>query len=239
MKSKVYLLPELLEEAGISRSQLALWEQAKLVRADGTTSDKVPFYTQSALDKVIDIKRLHELGYRIEDIQKIIKKVGLPGSGMPPGKEGKPDRFITVGELADAVGISPRAIKHWEDKGIIEPDMRSQGGFRLYSEGYIFLCQLIKDLQLFGYSLEEIKLLADLLREFLTIRSAPEEGAAAGRVSRLEEMLSQIKNLGSKIDLYKEGIERWEELIKKKRKEISALLNQSKKQLGIMAKKDE
>ena len=51
----------------------------------------------------------------------------------------KNNSYLTVGNLADKIGVSPRTIKHWEDKGIIEPDMRSDGGFRLYS-ATMFTC---------------------------------------------------------------------------------------------------
>ena len=84
------------------------------------------------------------------------------------------DSFLTVGNLAERSGVSPRTIKHWEDKGIIEPDMRTEGGFRLYSESYVFLCQLIRDLQLFGYTLEEIKAVSDDVRTLLAIEADPE-----------------------------------------------------------------
>lgn len=238
MKKTVYLFTELLEEVDIGRDQIELWERTKLIRADGITSDKVPFYTKGTLEKIHDIKKLHDLGYRLDDIQKIIKKVGLPGTGMPVGKETKPGRFLTVGELAEKVGVSSRAIKHWEDKGIIEPDMRSEGGFRLYSEGYILLCQLIKDLQLFGYTLEEIKTIADLLREFMAVKSAWETGSPEVKTPRLEAMLHQIKVLNNKICLFKDGIERWEELLKKKKKEVSTLINHSKKQRSNKGQKN-
>jgi len=239
MKKSLYLLNELLEEADTSRDNIELWEREKLIRADGITSDKIPFYTKNTLDKIRYIKKLQELGYRLDDIQKIIKKVGLPGSGAQAAKGVKPGRFLTVGGLAEKVGVSSRAIKHWEDKGIIEPDMRSEGGFRLYSDGYVYLCQLIKDLQLFGYSLEEIKTISDLFREFLTIKSDLEPGAPEDRILRLEEMLAQTKVLNNKMNQFKAGIERWEELLKKKKKEISSLINQGKKQCSNKGKQNE
>ncbi len=48
--------------------------------------------------------------------------------------------------------------------------MRSEGGFRLYSKGYVHLCKLIQDLQLFGYTLEEIKAISDYFRDFLAFQ---------------------------------------------------------------------
>ena len=88
-----------------------------------------------------------------------------------------------MGALAEKVGVSPRTIKHWEDMGIIEPNMRSEGGFRYYSDAYIYLCNLIKDLQLFNYSLVDIKMISDLFRYYLAIQQQP-DSSPAGRKGR-------------------------------------------------------
>ena len=217
------LRERLLSQAGITEEELEEWERIKLVKPDGLTEDKTLFYTKETLDKVLHVKKLLEVGYQLDHILKIIKKVGLPRGQEKKGKPARLHEYLTVGGLAQHVGISPRAVKHWEDKGIIEPDMRSEGGFRLYSETYIFLCQLIRDLQLFGYSLEEIKTVSDQFRDFLAIDSDISTYPADETVRKLEEMTKKINHLQDRMDLLKVGIERWENLLKKKKKEISGL----------------
>ena len=151
MNEKAYILDEFTKTAGIKKEDLELWEKLKLLKPIGFTEDKIPFYTHETLEKVAHIKKLIDLGYQPEEIQKIIKKIGLPQKSVEKPQKAKITQYLTVGSLAEKVNISPRTIKHWEDKGILEPDMRSEGGFRMYSEYYVFLCQLIKDLQLFEY----------------------------------------------------------------------------------------
>ncbi len=237
MKKKLLFKDELLTEAGIDEKILGKWQRIKLIKPDGITSDNMPFYSRRNLERVLLVKRLFDLGYQLEDIQKIIKKVGLPGTGSNNGKSAKTSEFLTVGGLAERVGVSSRAIKHWEEKGIIEPDMRSEGGFRLYPELYIYLCKLIKDLQLFGYSLEEIKDMSSLFRNFLAIEDDLNSGDVETNSRRLDEMQQKIRMLEEKIDHFKAGIERWEDLLKKKKKEISALKSQNKKRLKTKGKK--
>ncbi|MFA9453987.1 MAG: MerR family transcriptional regulator, partial [Candidatus Aminicenantaceae bacterium] len=175
----------------------------------------------------------------LEHIQKIIKKVGIPRSGENQGPLERMHRFLTVGDLADRVGISPRAVKHWEDKGIIEPEMRSEGGFRLYSDNYVYLCQLIKDLQHFGYSLEEIKAISDLFRDFLAINQNLSSFSSTEAARKLESMTDNIKHFVKKMDLFKAGMERWESLLKKKKREISSLKSQINKRREKEAHKQE
>ena len=41
------------------------------------------------------------------------------------------DRTFTIGELAREFDITPRAIRHYEDQGLLEPERRGQ--HRIYS----------------------------------------------------------------------------------------------------------
>jgi DNA-binding transcriptional MerR regulator len=229
MNKDLMSLEDLARESGVAAESLAEWGKAKLLKPAGFTEGKTPLFAAAGLDRVAHIKRLADLGYGTEEILKIIKKVGLPrdGHGRKPAAHG--DSFLTVGNLAERSGVSPRTIKHWEDKGIIEPDMRTEGGFRLYSESYVFLCQLIRDLQLFGYSLEEVKAVSDDVRTLLAIEADPGSFTPAEVEKRLAAMLEAIQALFDKMKLLEEGIERWQDLLKKKRKDILALQAKNKK----------
>jgi DNA-binding transcriptional MerR regulator len=226
MKKIVSIRSDLLAQTGVREEELAAWEEDKLVRPDGISDEGIPFYTAVTVQKIHQIKKLVDLGYATGDIQKIIRKVGLPLEEPKGGKGNKISEFLTIGGLAERAGISTRTIKHWEDKGIIESDMRSEGGFRLYSEVYVYLCHLIKDLQLFGFSLEDIKGMADQYREFLAMRGDPSLFSAESRETKLKGMRERLAGLQAKIDSYKEGLSRWDDLLKKMKKDLSAIKGQ-------------
>lgn len=223
MNKDVITLDDLARKIGVSSDRLAEWTKAKLLKPDGFGDGKAPLFSAGSLERVAHIRRLADLGYGTEEILKIIKKVGLPRDERGRKRAPDKDRFLTVGNLAERSGVSPRTLKHWEDKGIIEPDMRTEGGFRLYSESYVFLCKLIRDLQLFGYTLDEVKAVSDDVRTFLAIEAAPNSFPRAEVEKKLEAMLGAIQGLFDKMKLLEEGIERWEDLLKKKRKDILAI----------------
>ena len=229
MEKAIFIRDELMEKLNISDTDLKKWEHLKLVIPSGFTDHKIPCYSDEAIQIIKHIQKLLELGYDLEEIQKIVKKVGLPKTGKTGVKLSEANQYLTVGNLAEKVGVSPRTIKYWEAKGIIEPDMRSEGGFRLYSEIYIYLCQLILDLQLFGYTLENIKLVSDYFREFLEIQNDFTVFSIPEVDRKLDNMLDEIKALFDKMQLFKEGIQRWEDLLKKKKKEIVQIKNQNMK----------
>lgn len=229
---------EFLARYGIPEPDFREWEKLKLVRPVGFTDDKRPLYADDTAERVRHIQRLAELGYRPEEVEKILKKVGLPRAVEKKQPKKDPDQYLTVGNLAERVGLSPRTIKHWEDKGIIEPDMRTEGGFRLYSGVYVYLCELIRDLQLFGYTLEEIKTASDHFRYFLAVQENLDAFPKADVAARLDAMLADIRVLFDKMNLLEKGIKRWRDLLKKKRKEILELKKKNQKR-GHHERKDE
>ena len=221
MENNVFSFEELVKQTSISPEDLLAWEKARLLLPVGYNGKSNPFYDEEQLEKIRKIQQLKELGYKTEDIRKIIRKVGFPSTSS--ANHGKGPQFLTVGNLAEKIGISPRTIKHWEEKGIIEPDMRSQGGFRLYRNSYVFFCELIRDLQLFGYTLEEIKRISDYFRLFMQVKENPEKFSHQEMQDNMNEMLEAIEKLLKKTKLLKGGINRWETLVKRKKKELLLL----------------
>lgn len=225
---------EFIKEAKISKKVLKEWETIKIIKPAGSTEDNIPFYNPQAVERVNNIKKFLDMGYTIDDIQQILKKVGLPNNSGDPEKAKEVQKHLTIGGLAERVGVSSRTIKHWEDKGIIEADMRSEGGFRLYSQAFVYLCNLIKDLQLFGYTLEQVKTNSDHFRDFLAVEENINTYSIEETANKLDTMLLAIEELTGRMNLLKQGISRWEELITKKKKEINALKkkNQKRKKTG-------
>ncbi len=67
-----------------------------------------------------------------------------------------------IGEVADRTGVTQRTLRFYEEKGLLNPAERMEGGFRLYSEQDIEHIELIKRLQsLLNLSLAEIKEMVD------------------------------------------------------------------------------
>ena len=237
MANNIFLRKDFLKETSITEKNLHEFESNGLIKPAGITEDKTAFYTKGSVEQISMLKSLMDLGYGIAEIQKIVKKIGLPNNSKIQQEEKSMEQYITISSLADQVGVSPRTIKHWEEKGIIESEMRSTGGFRLYSQIYVFMCKLVKDLQHFNYSLEEIKTISDYFREFLLISSDLNHYSPKEAEVRLDAMSSAIIQLYSKMNLLKEGIARWEGLLKTKQKEIHSLKAKNSKRKSAKVEK--
>jgi DNA-binding transcriptional MerR regulator len=224
----VYTIDELAQRTGIDRETLERWTDRGLLRA-GTASSGAAFYGESVAARSEHIRKLIDLGYEEADVGKILRKIGLPEEARDEPDIGGREKLLTVGALAEGAGVSPRTIKHWEDKGIIEPDARSEGGFRLYRDYYVYLCQLIQDLQHFGYSLDEIKRISDYFRDFDAMRNEPDTYPHDEAEEKLGEMVAEIDRLFETMKRLRSGIDRWEKLLNKHKRLVADLRRANEK----------
>ncbi|MDP9020679.1 MAG: MerR family transcriptional regulator [Actinomycetota bacterium] len=70
---------------------------------------------------------------------------------------------MQIGEVAGAVGLSLRTIRHYEEVGLVPPSGRTNGGFRLYTDDDVARLRLVKHMKPLEFTLEE-------LRELLHVR---------------------------------------------------------------------
>lgn len=64
---------------------------------------------------------------------------------------------MKIGEFAKQVGVSVRAIRYYEEFGLLRPEQRSRGGFRLYGPENRKRLAVINFLKEIGLSLTEIR----------------------------------------------------------------------------------
>lgn len=111
-----------------------------------------------------------------------------------------------IGEVAEAVGLSLRTIRHYEEVGLVPASDRTAGGFRLYTDADIDRLRLVKQMKPLEFSLEEMK---DLLqvREQLA-------GAADG---------TECKPLAERLSMYAQAAERRCEKLREQLAAVSAV----------------
>jgi DNA-binding transcriptional MerR regulator len=84
---------------------------------------------------------------------------------------------LQIGEVADRTGVTQRTLRFYEERGLLRPPSRMDGGFRLYSENDVARVEQIKRMQsLLGLTLAEIKEMveAEEVREELNATYRPD-----------------------------------------------------------------
>lgn len=64
---------------------------------------------------------------------------------------------ISISALSIAYGLTPEALRYYEEKGLLSPDRTASSGFRRFSIADVQRLGIIKGLQRQGFSLDEIK----------------------------------------------------------------------------------
>jgi len=92
------------------------------------------------------------------------------------------DKKMTSGEIAKAAGVSQKAVRLYDEKGLLKPADYSEGNYRLYDEASLQILEKIVALKQIGFSLEEIR-----------------DNLVAGDAVDIEEALRiQLKNMEDK-----------------------------------------
>ena len=130
------------------------------------------------------------------------------------------EAYLQIGEVAERTGVTQRTLRFYEEKGLLRPPSRMDGGFRLYSESDVGRVEQVRKLQnLLGVTLAEIKEMVDaeeILRE-LRAQYRPESALAEKRrqLERATEVVqAQYAIVGQKTQQMEEMKGQLEERLK-------------------------
>ena len=116
-------------------------------------------------------------------------------------------KTMTRGELAKECGVNIEALRYYEKRRLIDPPMRSEIGYRLYSKEDAARIRFIRNAQKLGFTLNEIL-------ELLKLRVNKNESCESvlkKTKKKLNEVEQKIRGLKSMKKVLKKIINRCEE----------------------------
>jgi DNA-binding transcriptional MerR regulator len=149
------------------------------------------------------------------------------------------EAYLQIGEVAERTGVTQRTLRFYEEKGLLKPPSRMEGGFRLYSEEDVKRVEQIRRLQdLLGVTLAEIKEMVEaheVLRQ-LKAQYRP-EAAIAEKRRQLEKAIEvtnrqyaivsqkaeQLQELKSQIEERLKIFQRWSKELDEMERKAAAL----------------
>lgn len=111
---------------------------------------------------------------------------------------------MRIGELADAAGMTTKALRFYEARGLLPPPQRTASGYRDYPDDAVVRLAFIRDAQLAGLTLAEI---ASVLEMKDSGRGSCEHTVALldrhlaeldGRIAALVEMRARLRELADR-----------------------------------------
>ncbi|MEW2358727.1 MerR family transcriptional regulator [Spirillospora sp. NPDC029432] len=100
---------------------------------------------------------------------------------------------MRIGELAERAGVSTRALRYYEEHGLISA-RRESNGYRRYAESDVRLVQQIRSLLAAGFTLEDTRPFVECLRAGREVGEACPEPVAVYR-RKLAEIDAEIRTL--------------------------------------------
>ena len=109
-----------------------------------------------------------------------------------PSNEG----FLQIGEAAEQTGLTQRTLRYYEEKGLLRPPSRMDGGFRLYSQDDIERVENIRQLkELLGFSLADIKEMIEAEDVRIQVKAQWRKDAAiAEKVEEIKKALAATRH---------------------------------------------
>jgi DNA-binding transcriptional MerR regulator len=105
---------------------------------------------------------------------------------------------VRIGELAERVGVTGKAIRYYEEVGLVPAPPRSEGGYRLYSADDERRLRFIATARRVGFAFGEIKeMLA--LRERGRPPCAYVANAVERRILEIDQQQAQLRALKSEL----------------------------------------
>jgi MerR family transcriptional regulator, repressor of the yfmOP operon len=127
-----------------------------------------------------------------------------------PGGRADHEELLGIGAAAAQAGVSERALRYYQQLGLLEPACTTPGGLRRYSGDDLARVARIRELQtLLGLNLDEIAIvlrnedrLAQIRRAYQDTRTSDEERSQLGR-----ECLTLLESLRETVESKRAALE--------------------------------
>lgn len=97
-----------------------------------------------------------------------------------------------IGQAAKASGLSAKMIRHYEDIGLIGKALRSESGYRRYSESELHTLRFIKQARTLGFSIKQIEALLGLWQN-QSRSSSRVKALALEHIAELERKIGEMQ----------------------------------------------
>ena len=146
------------------------------------------------------------------------------------------EAYLQIGEVAERTGVTQRTLRFYEEKGLLRPPTRMDGGFRLYSERDVKRVEHIRRLQdLLGVALAEIKEMVEAEEVLRELRAQYRPDSAIDEKRR--QLQRAIEVVQAQYGIVKQKTEQMEEM-KAQLKERLKTFDRWMKELNELARKE-
>ena len=117
------------------------------------------------------------------------------------GKFTREEVMFKIGQLAKLAEVTPDTVRYYEKQGMMDHNVRTEGGYRLYTEQDLQRLRFIRYAKQLGFTLETIA-------ELLSIRVDPEHHTCQESKSIVDARLSEVESKLAELTRMRESLKR-------------------------------
>ncbi|HLH47317.1 MAG TPA: MerR family transcriptional regulator [Acidimicrobiales bacterium] len=147
---------------------------------------------------------------------------------MPAEADRGTERLVGIGEAAAKAGVSERALRYYQQLGLINPSGCTPGGLRRYSDDDLARVERLRELQeLLGFDLEAIRAIFDTEDRLAALKAEyrSEETDDARRRELIAEGLALRGDLRTTVVARLERLQRFLDHLDAERERLQGLLD--------------
>ncbi|MGC4762550.1 MerR family transcriptional regulator [Micromonospora sp. DT46] len=110
---------------------------------------------------------------------------------------------LTVGQVSTRLGVTVRALHHWDDIGLARPSLRTTAGYRLYTAGDLERLHRIVVYREIGLGLDSIRAILDDSTADVPGALRAQRIQVAQRIDRLQQLSAGLDRM---IDAHERGL---------------------------------
>ncbi|MEU4395642.1 MerR family transcriptional regulator [Kribbella sp. NPDC023855] len=110
---------------------------------------------------------------------------------------------LTVGQVSTRVGVTVRALHHWDEIGLARPSLRTPAGYRLYTAADLERLHRIVVYRELGLGLDRIRAVLDDSAEDVPAALRAQRSQIAERIDRLQQLSAGLDRM---IDAHERGL---------------------------------
>ena len=105
---------------------------------------------------------------------------------------------MNISDVAKKTGLTSKAIRFYEEKGLVTPPLRSENGYRSYSQQHLDELTLLRQARQVGFNLEECRELIFLFND-PSRHSADVKRRTLGKVAEIERHISELQGMRTQL----------------------------------------
>ena len=105
---------------------------------------------------------------------------------------------MNISDVAKKTGLTSKAIRFYEEKGLVTPPLRSENGYRSYSQQHLDELTLLRQARQVGFNLEECRELIFLFNDPSRHR-ADVKRRSQEKVAEIERHISELQGLRAQL----------------------------------------